>query len=132
MRELTRLSALQAAQYDMYALQLQARSRLRLAARAAPTFCAVVLRLTTRDALQEEEFQRAASQDADMIAALALAAGCDVSVAAQAAGLCDNDSARAREIALADAVRAALVAADAALALRLSFEEPDEVDNEVR
>lgn len=67
-----------------------------------------------------------------MMAALALAAGCDVAVAAQAAGMSD-DSECALEIALSDAICAAMVGADAELALRLSFKEPDEVDaDEVR
>ena len=80
--------------------------------------------------LQEQEFERAAASDADMTAALALAAGCDLAVAAQAA---DDDGACAREIALSDAACATRVAADAARALRFSFEEPVEVDtDEVR
>ena len=84
--------------------------------------------------MQEQEFQRASACDADMMVALALAAECDMDIAAQAAGMCEDDSAQvAREMALSDAISAAMVAADAALALRLSFEEPDEVDaDEVR
>lgn len=79
--------------------------------------------------MQEAEFQRAAANEANLLVALALAAGCDVSVVAQAVGICDDDAA-SRELALSDATYAALVAADAALALELSFEEPDEVDKE--
>lgn len=89
---------------------------------------------TDNCAWQEQEFERAATCDTDTALALALASGCDVSVAAQVAGLCDDDDVtRARELALSDAVQAATVAADAALALRLSFEMLDaESTDEVR